>query len=335
MLDQDIKLNWGRTPQLKFNNYEEIFEALGQISNSKYCSIHYEFNSLNGSYTDVFRVKFKISPKLLLEPIQKKITSQWRFNCHEFIQFFIDKNVFKYSERTRKFDRNYDTIVAWIFNQNPEYIEYFNKGYFETENNTLMSEPKIEPKDLFFINDDFLDKIKLRKLTKRSIPTVSQTENTTTSSSKKNIRRTDYIRKNIRDSELGLLGELYVYKFEYNKLKQAEYQGIIESVEDVLTWISKIDDSAGYDIKSYDLETKESIFIEIKTTSNSADTPFYISENEIAFSKSKSDNYKLYRLYNFKKDDSEDIEFFEIIGDISNNKNLILTPKTYEVRIKS
>ena len=62
MLNPDLKLKWGLYPQLIFKNFNELFEALGEISNPKYCSIHFEENTLNGSRTDVFRVVFRINP---------------------------------------------------------------------------------------------------------------------------------------------------------------------------------------------------------------------------------------------------------------------------------
>lgn len=83
MLDPNLKLEWGVHPKLKFNNFDELFEALGELSNPKYCAITFEENSRTGSYSDVFRVKFRIPTALLIEPIKNKITSQSRFNCNE------------------------------------------------------------------------------------------------------------------------------------------------------------------------------------------------------------------------------------------------------------
>ncbi len=331
MLDKNLQLKWGSYPQLVFNNYNELFEALGEISNPKYCSIHFEENSRNGSYSDVFRVVFKINPKNLISPIRKKIRTQWRFNCTSFIQYFIENHIFSYDKVTQKIDRNFQTISQWVKEQDEKYIEYFFKGYFETEYKKNEIEPKVELKDLLFINDNYINQFKPRKLIKKAFPTISS--NKQEERNKKN-RKVDFIRKNIKDTEIGLMGELYVYQEEYNKLKEFEKNGLIESVEDVLFWVSKIDDSAGYDIKSYDPIAKKTIFIEVKTTSSSANTPFYITENELQFSKNNSKNYKLYRLFNFSKENTKEIEYFEIEGNLQDNSYLAITPKTYEVRIK-
>ena len=331
MLDPNLKLEWGVHPKLKFNNFDELFEALGELSNPKYCAITFEENSRTGSYSDVFRVKFRIPTALLIEPIKNKITSQSRFNCNEFIQFFVKNKIFAFDIASKKVERNYQTIVEWVKKQDSQYVESFFRGYLETKNNPLPKEAKINPKDLLIINDGYVEQLQSRYFIKRQIPEPTPMPS---ESGKKRVRKTDYIRKNIRDTELGLIGEFYVYQSEYNKLKVAEKKGQIESVEEVLSWFSKIDDSAGYDIKSYDPDTGKEIYIEVKSTSSSANTPFYISDNELDFSKSHSNNYKLYRLYNLSKDSTDSIEYFEIDGNLREHPSLAITPKTYEVRIK-
>ena len=170
MLNPDLKLKWGLYPQLIFKNFNELFEALGEISNPKYCSIHFEENTLNGSRTDVFRVVFRINPEHWMPPMKAKIRSQWRFNCTEFIQYFIDNNVFDYSEKTRKLNRDFQKISNWVINQDKKYLECFNKGYFETEQTPLPPEPKIEAKDLFAINENIIEQIKARNIIKKGLP---------------------------------------------------------------------------------------------------------------------------------------------------------------------
>ena len=43
----------------------------------------------------------------------------------------------------------------------------------------------------------------------------------------------------------------------------------------------------------------KNIFIEVKTTNRGKYQPFYISENEIEFSRKFNDRYSLYRVYDF------------------------------------
>jgi len=333
MLDKKIPLVWGRAPVFKCKNYDELFEALGEFSNPKYCSIHYEYNTQNGSFSDVYRVQFSISTDYLITPVKNKITSHSRFNCNDFFVFLVNNKVFSHDIATNKITRDYQTILNWVQSIDPKYVEAFNKGYFETLNTLLPQEPKIKLEDLVIINDEYVNQLQPRTFIKKEIPSSKQTQ-TSTPKPKKRVRKVDYVRKNIRDTELGLIGEFYVYQSEYNKLKEAVKKGQIESVEEFLSWVSKIDDSAGYDIKSFDLENQKEIYIEVKTTASSANTPFYISENELDFSETHSNNYKLYRLYNLSKDSLENIEYFEIDGNLKEHSSLVITPKTYEVRIK-
>ena len=58
-------------------------------------------------------------------------------------------------------------------------------------------------------------------------------------------------------------------------------------------------DGAGYDVLSYTLEGDKK-FIEVKTTRGSSKTPFYMSSNELEFSKAHQDRYYLYRVYSFE-----------------------------------
>ena len=198
MLDPDLKLEWGAHPQLKFNSYDELFEALGEISNPEYCSITFEENSRTGSYSDVFRVKFRIPTELLIVPIQRKITSYARFNCNEFIQYFVENNIFIFDANTKKVERNYQTIVDWVKNQAAEYVESFFRGYLETKNNPLPKESKINPKDLLIINDDYVEQLRPRAFIKRQLPASTPK---TAGAGNKRVRKVDYIRKSIGDSK--------------------------------------------------------------------------------------------------------------------------------------
>ncbi len=60
-------------------------------------------------------------------------------------------------------------------------------------------------------------------------------------------------------------------------------------------------DGAGYDIKSFTLGGAER-FIEVKTTNGAKRTPFYISDNELTFSREAGHRYCLRRLYDFRKE---------------------------------
>ena len=92
---------------------------------------------------------------------------------------------------------------------------------------------------------------------------------------------------------------------------------------------------AGYDIRSYTPEGAIK-FIEVKTTKGSSSSPFFISPNEVEFSKKNSDNYYLYRLFDLdvfhknakvfviKGDLTEQLELrpTQFIAEISHNSSI-------------
>lgn len=78
-------------------------------------------------------------------------------------------------------------------------------------------------------------------------------------------------------------------------LLQVGRKDLAERIE----WTSEVcGDGAGYDIRSYEADGTERL-IEVKTTNGAALTPFYLSENERAFSEERPDAFRLLRLYSF------------------------------------
>ena len=47
-------------------------------------------------------------------------------------------------------------------------------------------------------------------------------------------------------------------------------------------------------------ERDQELFIEVKTTNSGKYQPFFISANEVEFSRDTSDQYSLYRVFDFK-----------------------------------
>ena len=81
-------------------------------------------------------------------------------------------------------------------------------------------------------------------------------------------------------------------------------------------------DFAGYDILSFDVSGAERL-IEVKTTSFGERTPFFVSANEVRFSKATGEQFKLYRLFDFKGAP----KMFELEGSI--DQHCMLDPTTY------
>lgn len=130
----------------------------------------------------------------------------------------------------------------------------------------------------------------------------------------------DYGLIDSRNRKLGLDGELLVLKMEIEYLKSNNRDDLANKV----THISVVEgDGAGYDILSYELDGTPK-HIEVKTTKGSAQTSFFMSPNEIEFSKRNPSNYYLYRVYEFDVDANSG-KVFLINGDISTAINLLPT----------
>ena len=120
---------------------------------------------------------------------------------------------------------------------------------------------------------------------------------------------TNYIDLERNRKRIGDLGELLVFEWEKERLGHFEFQR-----EPVHVAASK-GDGLGYDILSYD-ERGEEKYIEVKTTTSGENQPFYITRNELQRSIQNSDNFVLYRLYNFDVTNMT-AQFFEWKGDLS------------------
>ena len=120
--------------------------------------------------------------------------------------------------------------------------------------------------------------------------------------------KTDYVAKQQENTRIGKAGEKWVYEYEKQKLIDAGRKDLAQKV----VWIAENDDSKGYDIISYDKDGNE-IFIEVKTTSGSLKTPFYISALELEINRQYASIYHLYRVYDFNNEPKLRI----IVGDLS------------------
>lgn len=107
----------------------------------------------------------------------------------------------------------------------------------------------------------------------------------------------DYLAREAQNRSLGHAGELFVLEFEARRLHALGKPRLADRVEHASATQG---DGLGYDVLSFDVSGRER-HIEVKTTSFGKETPFYISRNEIAFSKLSQDSYHLYRLFEFRK----------------------------------
>lgn len=133
------------------------------------------------------------------------------------------------------------------------------------------------------------------------------------------VRKFDPIERDRKNAILGAAGEEFAFKFERHVLSAHNRADLARRVR----WVSKEDgDGAGYDILSFDPDGQER-FVEVKTTYGGNRTPFYISRNETEFSREAGDRFKLFRLYNFRREPKA----FEMIGSV--DKYVRLTAEQY------
>jgi hypothetical protein len=105
----------------------------------------------------------------------------------------------------------------------------------------------------------------------------------------------DPAERDARNRKLGRQGEELIFLHEREQLIKVGRNDLARRVE----WTSEVrSDSANYDIHSFAPDGRERL-IEVKTTNGAALTPFFLSENERAFSDERPDAFRLMRLYAF------------------------------------
>ena len=111
------------------------------------------------------------------------------------------------------------------------------------------------------------------------------------------VRRFDPAARDARNRSMGRHGEERVLTHEQARLNQAGQFDLAKKVR----WVSEEDgDGAGYDILSYSHDGRERC-LEVKTTVGHQTTPFYLSENERAFSAERPEAFRIVRLYDFAR----------------------------------
>jgi hypothetical protein len=109
------------------------------------------------------------------------------------------------------------------------------------------------------------------------------------------MRKFDPAERDARNRRLGRQGEELIFLHERQQLIKLGRNDLARRVE----WTSEErGDGAGYDIQSFTPDGRERL-IEVKTTNGTALTPFFLSENERAFSEERPDAFRLMRLYGF------------------------------------
>ena len=106
----------------------------------------------------------------------------------------------------------------------------------------------------------------------------------------------NYLEREANNRSLGLAGEEFVVNFERARLIRAGAENLASKIEHV----SKVrGDAAGFDVLSFEQSGADRL-IEVKTTKYGAHTPFFVSRNELEVSRTETNRYHLYRVFEFR-----------------------------------
>jgi hypothetical protein len=140
-------------------------------------------------------------------------------------------------------------------------------------------------------------------------------------------RTVNFIQNGIENKRLGDLGELWVMKYEIEKLRNAKRDNLIDKIKHT----SKDEgDGTGFDIQSFDIYGNK-IFIEVKTTKGRKNSTFFVTRNELERSKIEKEHYYLYRLYNYNEQ-TDRADLLIIQGDLT---NICEFPTTYKINLNN
>lgn len=111
-------------------------------------------------------------------------------------------------------------------------------------------------------------------------------------------RKVDWEKARDRNNEIGDQGEEFVMEYEIDRLTELLSTDATQYVQH----LSRLQgDGLGYDISSIN-EDGSTRFIEVKTTSGSFNTPFYMNKNEKHFFEEYTNNAYIYRVYDFNRE---------------------------------
>jgi hypothetical protein len=108
----------------------------------------------------------------------------------------------------------------------------------------------------------------------------------------------NYLEQEARNRSLGEAGEEFVINFERARLIHAGNESLADRIEQVSVTVGP---QAGFDIRSFNTDGSDR-FIEAKTTKYGKNTPFFVTPNELKFSREHSSHYFLYRIFRFRED---------------------------------
>lgn len=252
----------------------------------------------------------------------------------------------------KKPNRNISKSIKNIIAPKPTKINKENFKNFvpviSKKTNTIISQ--VNPKEEI-ISQESLSKTVLENIVSNVFETIKEVDNNTVLTSnnlllqdidkieKKSIRKrtrtfigkkVDYQAQNQRAKDIGYKGELLVLQYEKNILANILPAYLVNKISHTSALEG---DGKGYDIFSYNIEGKPK-YIEVKTTTGDLETPFDLTINEIEFMKLHTDNYCLYRVYNYNEETNKG-ELYVLQGKKAFENYFQLEAKTYTAKLKN
>lgn len=120
----------------------------------------------------------------------------------------------------------------------------------------------------------------------------------------------NYVERDAQNRELGRLGEEFVVGVERRRLLKVGRDDLAARIE----WVAQTQgDGLGFDVLSFDETDESERPIEVKTTGLGQYFPFYVTRNEVEFSRDRADTYHLYRVFDFRRSP----KVYKVRGDLN------------------
>jgi len=131
----------------------------------------------------------------------------------------------------------------------------------------------------------------------------------------------NYAEREAKNRNLGYSGEELVLAYEKGRLQRAGRSDLAERI----SWMSRdFGDGLGFDIGSFEVNGTPR-FIEVKTTTQGKYAAFYLSANELEFSRENARSFYIYRVFDFAREP----RLFLLHGAVENHAKIV--PTSYRV----
>ena len=188
---------------------------------------------------------------------------------YEHIKFFLTQfGVYKFNGIEQAKQR-----LLELKSNNPELAGFSNLKFMYFLYNAF---PEVKEKTTEELDDETPEITEITLITKAESYIPKPVREVSTKA--KTPFKIDYEKRQRNNQSIGKIGEQAIVDFEIGRLISLGRSDLAEKVE----WVSKTDDSLGYDVKSFD-ENGEELHIEVKTTKNTDKDgmAFFLSDNEL------------------------------------------------------